>query len=286
MPGSHQDGSYKTNSHALSDGVTDNSKKAQIGSIFDSQTVKTNPFGTNVSGDHAYRRAERIAAALVLLTNHINEADALRRRVREAGSELLPRVLLLRHEMRSIASREREDVLALIRETISLVKLLAVSGACSLHNSEALCQALDDLGSFLTTSQRSQLADSIVLSREDLLPLTNTPSAQRRDVRTSWHKQGAQTVKDKEIQSDSEMSFTNKRTDEMTTRASRILDVLRNGTQLGIRDIASNFPEYSEKMIQRELAALVAGGLVHKSGAKRWSRYVYVETGEGKGAHL
>jgi DNA-binding HxlR family transcriptional regulator len=38
-------------------------------------------------------------------------------------------------------------------------------------------------------------------------------------------------------------------------------------------EYAYNLPEFSEKMIQRELAALVQEGVVMKQGEKRWSRY-------------
>jgi DNA-binding HxlR family transcriptional regulator len=53
--------------------------------------------------------------------------------------------------------------------------------------------------------------------------------------------------------------------------------VLRSQGELGIKDVVSNLPEYSEKMIQRELAELVAAGRVKKTGLKRWSRYTYIE---------
>ena len=59
-------------------------------------------------------------------------------------------------------------------------------------------------------------------------------------------------------------------------RTQAILEVLRTGGELGIRDVASQLPEFSEKMIQRELAALVEKGTVKKLGEKRWSRYAIV----------
>jgi DeoR/GlpR family transcriptional regulator of sugar metabolism len=65
--------------------------------------------------------------------------------------------------------------------------------------------------------------------------------------------------------------------DASTSRASRIMDILKDGGVLGIKDIAANLPEYSEKMIQRDLAFLVKQNQVRKSGAKRWSRYSLVQ---------
>ena len=57
------------------------------------------------------------------------------------------------------------------------------------------------------------------------------------------------------------------------SRVQNILEILRVGGSLGIRDIASNLPEYSEKMIQRELLGMVARGQIRKIGLKRWSKY-------------
>mgnify|MGYP001611693170 FL=1 len=56
-------------------------------------------------------------------------------------------------------------------------------------------------------------------------------------------------------------------------RAEHILGVLGSKEKLGIKDIVSHLPEYSEKMIQRELKGLVALGRIKKTGSKRWSMY-------------
>ena len=66
-------------------------------------------------------------------------------------------------------------------------------------------------------------------------------------------------------------------TDEtLNRRAQTILGILKSQGIIGIKDISSNLPEYSEKMIQRELAHLIVLGRVKKSGFKRWSKYAFV----------
>ena len=60
-------------------------------------------------------------------------------------------------------------------------------------------------------------------------------------------------------------------------REESIIGVLRSGGELGIRDIAANLPEYSEKMIQRHLVDLIEAGKVKKVGLKRWSRYSLIK---------
>jgi DeoR/GlpR family transcriptional regulator of sugar metabolism len=60
---------------------------------------------------------------------------------------------------------------------------------------------------------------------------------------------------------------------QMSVRTQSILEILKTSGSMGIKDICSNLPEYSEKMIQRELSELVEVGTVQKTGLKRWSRY-------------
>ena len=59
---------------------------------------------------------------------------------------------------------------------------------------------------------------------------------------------------------------------------------LENGEQQGlyngvsIKDISAQFTDCSEKTIQRELNDLVIKGRIKKSGSKRWSRYLSIES--------
>lgn len=56
-------------------------------------------------------------------------------------------------------------------------------------------------------------------------------------------------------------------------RRDTILKLFKKGQELMIKDISLNVRGCSEKTIQRELLALVAGGVLNKRGERRWSRY-------------
>ncbi|MBI5457036.1 hypothetical protein HY969_04845 [Candidatus Kaiserbacteria bacterium] len=250
--------------------VQKDSSKTDI-NLFLGGELRTNPFGHNVSGDHVYRRAERIAAAVHLLTAHLPSSEPVRSHVREESMNLLAVALLLKDELRAPGSEVFKQAQGSVRKLISMTRLLGVSGFVSLQNTQTVVDALDELGALLLTSQRSSLSESIDLSREDLMPrrmiLTEeTLVLERRSRKHRAPKKGA-VIKDRPIKD------TRASSDTLGMRGERILDILRSGGNLGIKDIASNLPEYSEKMIQRELVALVATGKVFKSGAKRWSRY-------------
>ncbi len=229
--------------------------------FFDKQTVRTNPFGTNQSADRAYRRAERLAAALFLVTKHVPAGEPVRSSIRAGAIRILEDVLALRDEMRT----DSQNVMACrasVRNQISLVRVLAVAGFLSIQNTNTMIEGLDDLGAFLNASQGSPLSETYSLSQESL-----------SDIREG-HIKDTNIVKDRAYVKDTSVSSdTVSLKKDIHVREESIIAVLRSGGELGIRDIAANLPEYSEKMIQRHLVDLIGGGRVKKTGLKRWSRY-------------
>lgn len=268
MPKGHLKEASETN--VTHDSVKQNQIKdvSNVLEILDSQQIQTNPFGANISGDNSYRRAERISAALHLVTNHVPENEPLRITMRESALRLLGRILELRSGFRGVASEKGQSALVEIRSIISQVRLLAVAGYVSGQNARSIVEAIDELGNLIVISQRSTLAEQVSLSREDLLP--RAQSIYRTSIGRSISKE-KQTPKDnKEIKDN---KGTSNNSDRESDRSGRILDILRVGGELGIKDISMNLPQYSEKMIQRELADLVEAKTVVKVGEKRWSRY-------------
>lgn len=264
------------------DDIRDIRKSDSLSKFLDGHVVRTSPFGRNTSGEKSYRRAERLVAALHMLTSHVHEDEPIRKSIRTVAIKLLSDILALRDEMRTSNSSKIRVAQSTIRELISLVRMLAVSGLISIQNADITVEVIDELGNFLHMSQRTPLSESIVLSRDDLLS-----GGSVSDKRTNL------LIKDKNllpvIQTDRkqpDITDTTKDTipknsrtgNAVNIRSQEILAVLRSDGELGIRDISSNLPEYSEKMIQRELASMVVAGNVKKTGLKRWSRYSIVDS--------
>lgn len=255
------------------DELKDTQKTDSISRFIDAHTVRTNPFGDNRAGERAYRRAERIVAATHLLTSHIDQNEPVSAAIRSCGLVLLESMLEIRSEMRSPRSELFTKVQADIRHMISLVRVLTASGYISMQNATTMVEALDELGNFLTSAQRSALSESISVSRDDLLDVRSStvlrPQRTVRDIKDS--RTSIQTPPDVQ---DHERSLIGVRSNgHITVRSQSILDTLQSGGTMGIKDICAHLPEYSEKMIQRELADMVAAGAVRKEGLKRWSKY-------------
>jgi hypothetical protein len=265
-------------------------KTENISHFVDKQTLKTHPFGDNKMGERAYRKAERLVAAIHLLTNHIDAQEPIRRVVRESSTGILAEILGIRDEMRTVGSLKTHSIESSVRHLISLVRILAVSGFVSFENADVLTDALDDLGAFIETSRRSVLSENIRLSRDELLDVRESI----KDIKDDTSVKDVMNIKDKTMipsnvlyerdrkamsgindeSSAASINTARSLSNTLNRRMEGILEVLRTGTNLSIKQIGVNLPEYSEKMIQRELAELVALGHVRKLGSLRWSTYV------------
>lgn len=252
------------------DDIKDTQKTNSVSRFFDDTTVKTNPFGENRAADRAYRRSERIVAAIYLLTNHIPESESIRSTIRDTSQQLLASILAMRDEMRAPESRSVHALQSSIRLLISLVRILHVSGFTSAQNTSTLMDALDELGNFLTASQRSVLSENVAISRDELVDVHTMSHVSKPVARIQRERNVA--IKDT-ANGTPDASMSNRSKGDSSVRVQSILDVLASGGALGIKDIAANLPEYSEKMIQRELLELTTRGRITKEGLKRWSKY-------------
>jgi hypothetical protein len=228
--------------------------------------IRTSPFGENRAAERVYRRAERIAAAAYLLTNHLPETEPARSAIRAEANSLLAQILKIQDGMRAPEAPQISRVLERVRGMISMTRLLASSGLVSLQNMEVLIEALDELGAFVTSSQRSSLAERVTLSREELLDTSVTEVIKDKSFTT---------VKDiTKIRDTRTVSYrTGDRKKATEVRVRNILEIIKSGGELGIKEIAANLPEIGEKTLQRELSDLVLKGQLRRIGLKRWSKY-------------
>jgi hypothetical protein len=59
----------------------------------------------------------------------------------------------------------------------------------------------------------------------------------------------------------------------LSQREERIIAIITEKKEVSVSDVSTEFPEISEKTIQRMLIKLVEEGKLGKTGEKRWSRY-------------
>ncbi len=60
---------------------------------------------------------------------------------------------------------------------------------------------------------------------------------------------------------------------ELKEREKKILDLIKGHDWISVHEIYAFLPEYSEKGIQRDILEMVDGGILKKTGDKRWRKY-------------
>lgn len=231
--------------------------------------VRLNPFGSSRSGERIYRRAERIAASIVLLTNHVPPDEDLRKFSRKATLEFLETILSLKDELRSSTSQGVRDLEASMRYIVSLLKMMVFAGFVSRENTEIITSAIEELSSFIKLSGRSVLSEPIPLSKEDFSDAHYGHKGRITDIKDS------PLIKDKSYVAGGSLrgSSPSSGSTVLSQKGLGIVSALKTGGELNMPDIAAHLPEYGEKTIQRELGLLISKGIVKRTGLKRWSRY-------------
>lgn len=247
------------------------------------QSLHINAFGKNRSTDRAYRKAERIVAAIFLATNHVPAEEPLKIEIRRTALSILPKIIDSSDEMRSSVSATLSDVQTTIRHVISLTKMMVFGALISPQNAEMMVGAADELGSFILSAQRSPLSEKILFSKSDFLETADIYKGHLRDIKDRSIVKDTISLKDNQNMSLIASSITSR---AASPRARGIMSILRGGGELHIRDIAAHLPEYSEKTIQRELNVLIEEGVVKRNGLRRWSRYSLTSIVEGSAAVL
>ena len=260
------------------------SKKPEIGSrvsdfVLD-KFIFSNVFEKDIRRIYIYRKSERLAKALQLITPAFSPAPSLRNRLDGVAVGLIDAAILPPSSAREALSRE----------------LLALSSILSVARSGGL---LSDMNAELITREAHLLLQEIASYEEPRLFLEESPtlaelSKRAPDVRNLF---GSDTAGLTEVRSSPAtishheklttrkgqskghiLDTSNTHTESTTqgknsTRQEAILSILETKGSSYIKDISTLIREVSEKTIQRELQALIIKGVVEREGDRRWTRY-------------
>lgn len=206
-------------------------------------------------------KGHKIAAALYLVTDHLSDSDPLKSMLRTHAATLIDNTSFDSVYTLALYITKVMDVCVmarLISEKNASIIILELR-----HFTALLADGVDDMTSDLRAhfeqSETNNMGQSSLQSRtKSIGRLANKTISQESNTIESINKNTAQQ---QGIKSD---------------RQEQILSLINTRKSAGIKDIATLFPETSEKTIQRELGALVASGRITKRGQKRWSVYMAV----------
>lgn len=222
-------------------------------------------------------RAQKIVAALYLLTDHIDVENPIRTEIRTSAALLLKSVVL---------GLKIGDIKSSIAAFLSVAVLIKEIGH---ENASILEQQLMTLKAGHTSSTEALLShifiqekDMVIAENKETKDVQGSPFSRREEMSTTSLIQefrGDRQEKDNSNMQTKKMLGTVKaesfqaKKDEKKARRLRVLEHLSKTELKTIKDISKFFTDCSEKTIQRELNDLVEEKIIVRVGDRRWSTY-------------
>lgn len=242
--------------------------------------------------EFVFKKTEKIAAALYLVTSIIKDNDPLRFQLREKAMNLVNAgIVLTRQDAVDHGSIFAEIAVSLF-EINSLLRVAFLAGVISPMNYKVLAKEVLFVVSLLGEKNKDEinqagyvLADSFFETGEIV---SNIPPAVAPNVpKTMGSIPGPAAVPpiksplNTAASSASNIDKGHKKPleniasvkDKKNSRKILIINLLKKESKLTIKDFVKVIPDCSEKTIQRELLDLVIQGVLKKEGERRWSTY-------------
>ncbi len=214
------------------------------------KTIFNNIFEKDIRRVFIYKKAERLAKAIHLITPAFAESVSLRNRIDAIAVGLVDAAILPSGAARMALSRE----------------LLALSSVLGIARTGKL---LSSMNAELIVREAHILLQEVAAYEEPRLFLDDAPTlseiAKKTLSRESVQKLTADKGHVKDIKTVSDKGVKDRR--------EAVLSVIKNKGKASIKDISTLIRGVSEKTIQRELLALITAGMGIKQGERRWSTY-------------
>lgn len=224
------------------------------------KSIFANIFEKDVRRVFIYKKAERLAKAIHLITPAFVETPALRERMDAVAVGLIDAAIRPPTAARTAMSHE-------LLTLSSVLSIARTSGLLSHMNADLIAREAQALLQEVAAYEEPRLflddAPTLAELAKDAARQAE-PSRQalpQREVRLSRTAPSAQ--KD----SKGQLAAPIKDREEI------VLTIIKEKGSASIKDISTRFRDVSEKTIQRELTSLVLRGRVVKRGERRWSMY-------------
>ncbi len=248
-----------------------------------------------IQKDENIKRAEKISAALYLMSNFLNDEEPIKWDIRKLSTTLIKDISELSFSDTSDRELKLHKTNTTISELSSMIEIASLAGLISKMNAEILAKELGILASTVSRGRNNLNKLSPVKIARNFFDFDSqdeygvNESIKNRTLNIP--KQKRTTIKDKsQTKPNFPITSTHYLPDvseigkakikeygsvavKRNKRQSFIIQVLKKKKDLTIKDISTIFHDCSEKTIQRELSILVDDGVVVKDGERRWTRY-------------
>jgi len=215
------------------------------------KSIFNNVFEKDIRRVFIYKKAERLAKAIHLVTPAFAESVSLRNRIDAIAVGLVDSAILPSGSARTALSRE---LLALS----SVLGMARTGGFLSQMNAEIIAHEAHLLLQEVAGYEEPRLFLDEAPTLSKISKLQNSNQKEPKQISKVVRRLDKGHVKDTNVIKD---------------RRGAIMSVIRDKERASIKDISTLIRDVSEKTIQRELTALITEGVVNKEGERRWSMY-------------
>ncbi len=213
------------------------------------------------------QKFQKIVSALYLVTNHIKDSDTMKWEIREEGVALISSVMLID----SAYSVEQNHAKSLLKisslKVVSLLNICANISLISGVNASIIISELETQTKLLLKDNSEAGLPGYILSESFFATDSDIKDNKGQDITGLDGRLENNTIQTQYL------STTKTSADKQLIRKDRIMALLKQSSNLTIKDFTSVIKDCSEKTIQRELIALVKSGVVKRVGERRWSTY-------------
>lgn len=231
--------------------------------------IFTNIFEKDIRRVYIYKKAERLAKAIHLVSPAFRTAPALRDKMDSIAVGLIDAAIMPPSGARDSMSRE---LLALS----SVLSIARVGGLMSAMNAELISREAQQLLQEIASYEEPRI---FLDDAPSLAALAREVSTERVAAGTPWggvevpktaRAAGSEKVRTPAVPKGQSIGQIK---DKTSDRREAIRSILSTKGPSYIKDISTLIRDVSEKTIQRELQAMIDAGQVSKSGERRWTTY-------------
>ncbi len=269
-------------------------KEKQLETRTDTSGVSTRiVFGTNDHFAYVYKKTEKLATAVYMITDFIGDSEPLKHTIRELVLSLTSITISLT----TVPLSERKNLLkkfqARALEVVSLSGIAFHAGLVSEMNFSVISREFGGLISRIDAYENKRVNEETVvfdsaffdtpaptIRKEDTMkasvtapvftPTITGPSTIQTEAPRTELKQEYLPVKDIPVVIKDKPQKT---LDSKDNRQAIIIKLLSKKSGLSVTDFEDSIKGVSTKTIQRELLSMVASGVLKKEGERRWSTY-------------
>ncbi len=263
------------------DNLKDNNKDMSDTSVIKTEVKDNGPidyFSKNESFVFVYKKTEKLATALYMVTNLFGDSEPMKWSLRSKVSSLLSFIIGFKDVVGARVDEFSNDVKTQVLEIVSLLEIASRSGLVSNMNFSILRTEFMYMITFLADSKNSSFHRANL--GQDFFNIGQTVRINQpkslsdaKPIISKYVSDGATEAQVSDSLSDKVPSNR-----KYSNRQNIIINLLKRKKEIVIQDVAKVITDCSEKTIQRELISLVEQEVIKRTGERRWSKYSLVNT--------